>query len=154
MQPFPNLRLPAFECKLTQTDGVYRIYDEFRRKYVVLTPEEWVRQHVLHLLTGQLGYPRGLLQVERGHKYHQVKKRTDILFLSSSGAPLLLVECKAPHIPLTEAVCRQAGVYNASIGARFLAVSNGIDFYCWNFDPETANYQSINKLPDYSAAVI
>ena len=96
------LDLPPFEAKLTQSaTNQPLIWDGLRRKHVVLTPEEWVRQHVVHYLITHLGYPRGLLALERGLRYNQRQKRTDLLALDPAGQPLLLVECKAPAVPIT-----------------------------------------------------
>ena len=111
------LDLPPFEPKLTQSaTNQPLIWDGLRRKHVVLTPEEWVRQHVVHYLINHLGYPRGLLALERGLRYNQRQKRTDLLARDPAGQPLLLVECKAPTVPITQAVARQAGTGRCGVG--------------------------------------
>ena len=128
------------------------IYDPFRRKYIVLTPEEWVRQHVLHFLTTHLHYPKGLVKVEGGLRYNRLQKRSDILVFDNTGAPLLLVECKAAQVRLTEAVCNQLAAYNMAVGARIVAITNGLDCYTWRFDEPNRCYHSLSAIPEYGVS--
>ena len=95
---FPQLNLPAIEANIKIDADQEYIFDGIRKKYLVLTPEEWVRQHFIHLLINHLGYPAGLFQIERGHSYSGKAKRTDILVYNNMGSPHLLVECKAPNV--------------------------------------------------------
>ncbi len=148
------LDLPPFEAKLTQSaTNQPLIWDILRRKHVVLTPEEWVRQHVVHYLINDLGYPRGLLALERGLRYNQRQKRTDLLALSPEGQPLLLVECKAPSVTLDAAVARQAATYNQTIGAPLLLLTNGLVHYCWRVDFVSRTNQRLAEIPSFEAAV-
>ncbi|WP_207429990.1 type I restriction enzyme HsdR N-terminal domain-containing protein [Sabulibacter ruber] len=144
-----QLSLPAYSYKLKDSEGKTFILDQVRRKYVVLTPEEWVRQHIIHLLHAHLHYPLALMSVERGTKYNTLQKRTDLRVYSSQGAPLLLVECKAPHVPITEATVRQVVVYNQTICASYLMVSNGREHYCWQVQPGTNKMTPIAILPSF-----
>jgi type I site-specific restriction endonuclease len=144
-----QLSLPAYSYKLKDSGGKTFILDQVRRKYVLLTPEEWVRQHIIHFLHTHLQYPLALMSVERGTKYNTRQKRTDLRVYSTNGTPLLLVECKAAHIPITEAVVRQVAVYNQSIAAPYLMVTNGKDHYCWHVDPETNKITPIPVLPSF-----
>ncbi len=147
------LDLPPFEVKLRQAaPNQTHIWDGLRRKYVVLTPEEWVRQHVVHYLTDHLGYPRGLLTLERGLHYNQRRKRTDILACGPAGQPLLLVECKAPAVAIDAAVARQATTYNQTIGAPLLLLTNGLVHYCWQVDFEARTNQRLAEVPTYAEA--
>jgi hypothetical protein len=149
------LDLPPFEAKLTQSaTNQPLIWDGLRRKHVVLTPEEWVRQHVVHYLADHLGYPRGLLALERGLRYNQRHKRTDLLALGPDGKPLLLVECKAPSVPITAEVARQATTYNQTIGAPLLLLTNGLVHYCWRVNFETRTNKRLEEIPSYTAAVL
>jgi hypothetical protein len=149
------LDLPPFEAKLTQSaTNQPLIWDGLRRKHVVLTPEEWVRQHVVHYLADHLGYPRGLLALERGLRYNQRHKRTDLLALGPDGKPLLLVECKAPSVPITAEVARQATTYNLTIGAPLLLLTNGLVHYCWRVNFETRTNERLEEIPSYTAAVL
>jgi hypothetical protein len=146
------LNLPPFAYKLTKSGQNSLIWDGLRRKYVVLTPEEWVRQHVVHYLTDHLGYPRGLLALERGHAYNQRQKRTDLCAFGPDGRPLLLVECKASTIPITAAVAHQAATYNQTIGAPLLLLTNGLQHYCWRVDFARLRNDQLAEIPDYVAA--
>ena len=149
------LDLPPFEAKLTQSaTNQPLIWDGLRRRHVVLTPEEWVRQHVVHYLINHLGYPRGLLALERGLRYNQRRKRTDLLALDPAGRPLLLVECKAPSVPITQAVARQATTYNQTIGAPLMLLTNGLVHYCWRVDFEQRANERLADIPSFAEAIM
>ncbi len=141
--------MPAYSYKLKDSEGKTFILDQVRRKYVVLTPEEWVRQHIIHLLHAHLQYPLALMSVERGTKYNTLQKRTDLRVYSSAGKPLLLVECKAPHVPITQATVSQVAVYNQTIAAPYLMVSNGREHYCWQVEAITNKITPISVLPSF-----
>ena len=146
-----ELNLPPFEAKVTQSGENLLIWDVLRRRHVVLTPEEWVRQHVVHYLINHRGYPKGLLSLERGHQYNQRQKRTDLLALDATGQPLLLVECKRPTVPITPAVAHQIATYNLTIGAPLLLLSNGLEHYCWRVDAVNRTNERLGEVPAYSA---
>lgn len=125
------LNLPAFDYKLKKEAGRNYILDLIRRKYVVLTPEEWVRQHFVHFLIDEKNYPKSLFKVESGLKFNNLQKRSDILVHNRQGNPWMLIECKAPDIKLTQKAFNQVAVYNMSIGAEYLAITNGmVHFVC------------------------
>lgn len=145
------LNLPPFDYKLTQSGENLLIWDVLRRRHVVLTPEEWVRQHVVHYLIQHRGYPKGLLSLERGHTYNQRRKRTDLVALDLTGQPLLLVECKAPSVPITAAVAHQAATYNQTIGAPLLLLTNGLQHFCWQVDPVLRTNTQLGEVPEYGA---
>src|SRR5690606_27113443 len=92
-----DLNLPSFEYRIKKTEEKTFIFDEIRKKFVVLTPEEWVRQHFVHYMIGHLRYPRALINVETGLAYNQLRKRSDIVLYDRTGKPWMIVECKAPH---------------------------------------------------------
>ena len=144
-----ELNLPPFEHKLTQSGESLLIWDVLRRKHVVLTPEEWVRQHVVHYLVNYRGYPRGLLSVERGHQYNQRQKRTDLWALGPDGRPLLLVECKRPTVSITAATAHQAATYNQTIGAPLLLLTNGLQHFCWRVNFELRTNELLSEVPMY-----
>jgi hypothetical protein len=147
------LDLPPFDHKIRQNSAnIPEIWDELRRKYVVLTPEEWVRQHVAQYLMTHLGYPRGLLSLERGHRYNQRRKRTDLVALGPDGRPLLLVECKRPTVAITAAVAQQAATYNQTMRAPYLLLSNGLVHYCWHVDFERGVNERLADIPAYAMA--
>lgn len=123
---FPPLDLPPFEHRLREAEGKLWIFDNIRKKFLVLTPEEWVRQHIVNYLVNHLNYPKPLIKVEGGLSYNQLSKRSDIVVFDRDGKPWLLIECKAPTVKLSEAVIRQVVLYNATMGAKHIAVSNGL----------------------------
>jgi len=142
-----SLNLPSFAYKVKQVNGKPSIYDIIRRKFVSLTPEEWVRQHFIHLLISHYGYPKSLFAIETGLKYNKLAKRTDIVILSGDSLPFLLVECKAPFVPVNEAVFAQIGRYNFTLQPQFLAVTNGLKHYC--FKVENGQIHYLDDFPKY-----
>ncbi|SEJ37235.1 Type I restriction enzyme R protein N terminus (HSDR_N) [Cyclobacterium xiamenense] len=147
-----KLNLPAFDVRFREEEnGNVSIFDPLRRKYLVLTPEEWVRVHLVHYLTAYLDYPKSLISLERGLRYHVLQKRFDILVRDRTGAAFLLIECKAPGIPLTQKVVEQVSVYNQKIQAAFLGVSNGNTHICMQRDAGTGKYRQIQHFPDFSS---
>jgi hypothetical protein len=126
-----SLNLPEFAYKVKQVNGKPHIFDIIRRKFVSLTPEEWVRQHFIHLLITQYGYPKSLFAVETGMQYNTLAKRTDIMILSGDSLPFLLVECKAPFISVNDATFAQISRYNFTLQPQYLAVTNGLSHYCF-----------------------
>ena len=125
------LNLPSQEFKIKKSDGKVWIFDGVRKKFVVLTPEEWVRQHFIHYLIEQQYYPKALFRIEGSLHYNQMQKRSDILIYDRKGKPWMLVECKSPSIKLTQKAFNQVAIYNMTIGAKYLAVTNGMVHYCY-----------------------
>lgn len=146
-----RLNLPAFEYKVQYSDSGHSIFDVIRKKYVRLTPEEWVRQHFLHYLTDHLAYPRALVRLEQGVKYNRLQHRTDILVYNRSAKPLLLVECKAPHVPLNHDTWGQIARYNAQINAQLLVMTNGLQHFCWKLDYDQGNHTLLPAVPPFDA---
>jgi hypothetical protein len=147
-KPVP-LNLPSYPFKLKEEAGNYFIFDEIRKKFLLLTPEEWVRQHVVQYLITEKNYPRSLIKLEGGLKLNSLQKRTDILFYNSGGEKILLVECKAPHITITQETFDQIARYNFIHRVKWLMVSNGLQhFYC-EIDLKKGSYHFVNELPGY-----
>ena len=121
-----QLTLPPFEYQVKKSAGKLWIFDIIRRRYLVLTPEEWVRQHVVHFLIDHRGYPPSLVAVEREISVCGLRQRFDVVCFDRSAAPDLVVECKAPSVELTSAVFDQAFRYNLALRARYVAVTNGV----------------------------
>lgn len=144
-----ELNLPRFQFKVKETEKGREIWDEFRKKYVVLTPEEWVRQHFLKFLSDYLKYPKPLLKTEFEIKYNRLKKRPDIVAYDNSGSPLMVVECKAPGVKISNDTFQQAAVYNQTLKAKYLVITNGLDHYCSEQNIETGTFQLIEKIPVY-----
>jgi len=125
------------------------LYDPLRRKYVALTPEEWVRQHFVNYLTGYLGYPPGLIRIEASFRLHSMLRRADILIHDRAGEPVMIVECKAPQVKISQEVFDQVINYNFSYGVRYLVVSNGIEHFAGKIDRETRTFALLDHIPDY-----
>jgi len=145
-----KLNLPGFDVT-TRLDksGRTEILDLVRRRYVRLTGEEWVRQHFLNLMTGYLGYPSSLIIVEASVKYNQLTKRFDILACKTNGKPALVVECKSPDVEISQVVFDQVAMYNMTIEAEYLAVTNGLVHYACKIDHQNRTYAFLKDLPRF-----
>ncbi|HVS92510.1 MAG TPA: type I restriction enzyme HsdR N-terminal domain-containing protein [Mucilaginibacter sp.] len=143
------LKLPPYPFKITDHDGKLTLFDEIRKKHIVLTPEEWVRQHFVQFLINQKGYPRSLIRLEGGLKLHGMQRRTDIVVFNSAGERILIVECKSPDVGITQKVFDQVARYNMVHKVSILAVSNGLDHYYCTIDFAGGKYQFIEDLPAY-----
>ena len=144
------LNLPAYEYRIEQRGGKLVIFDPIRKKFIVLTPEEWVRQHFVNFLTQHLGYPASRVRVESGTAYNKRAKRTDILIYDDELKPLVLVECKAASVAINQATFNQISVYNKTLQARFLICSNGMVHYACEYDPNTESVAFLERIPAYS----
>lgn len=142
-----TLNLPVFETKITKLDGKKRIFDIIRKKYVVLTPEEWVRQHFLNYLITILKYPKSLIRIESGLQMRALSKRTDILIYDRKGKPWMIVECKAPDIRLDRKSFNQALIYNMTLGAQYITVTNGMLHFCFIPGKEETQPSFLPSLP-------
>ncbi len=145
------LNLPAYPVRLRQTGGQEEIFDSVRRKYVVLTPEEWVRQHFVHYLTTTKAVPISLVAVEKSLVLNTMKKRADILVYGTKGLPLLMVECKAPAVKITQKTFDQVARYNITLRVPVLVVTNGMEHFCSLIDFENSGYAFLEEIPDFSA---
>ena len=146
-----KLNLPEYPIQI-QAKGQHRyVFDEFRKKYVVLTPEEFVRQHFLHYLVNELSYPKSLIKVESGLKYNQMSKRSDIIVFDRQARPLLLVECKSTKVPLDGKVFDQLSVYNQSVKAKYLVITNGLKHFCCRLDYQSQSYSFIPEIPSFGS---
>jgi hypothetical protein len=142
-----KLNLPACELRLRQNGQKVEVFDIIRKKYVLLTEEEWVRQNFVHYLIGGLGYPKALISLENGLKYNQMSKRSDIVVYARDGSCFMVIECKSPIVKIDQDVFHQAACYNAVLKATFLVTTNGLTHYCCRIDSleKTAVFQS--ELP-------
>lgn len=143
------LNLPPYEYKLKKADGKLFIFDVIRKKYIYLSPEEWVRQHFVNYLVSEMRYPRSLITVEDGLQYNQRRKRTDIVVFDRDGRPWMVVECKAPVVELSEKSVFQASVYNSTLKAPFIAITNGLLHVFARIDWETRETTWLDQLPQY-----
>ena len=145
------LNLPAYEIKIVHSKDRPTIFDFLRHRYVALTPEEWVRQHFTHYLVEHKHYPAALLANEVSLDIGGSLRRCDsILYHRDGGRPRLIIEYKAPHIPVTQQIFNQISSYNSVLRAEYLIVTNGIDHYCCRMDYEHRSFKYIPKIPDYS----
>ena len=151
MNQFSTLNLPPYAPRLRkEADGSMQIYDDLRRRWLNITPEEWVRQHFCHYLTDTLGYPPALLGNEISLQVGGVTRRCDtVLYHSGTTRPRMIVEYKAPHIRITESVFTQIQSYNSVLRADYLVVSNGINHYCCRMDYDTQTVTYLTQLPEY-----
>ncbi len=144
-----EINLPSYEIKLRQTGGNQQIFDILRRKYVALTPEEWVRQHFVHFLIEHKGYPKGLLANEVELRLGEKKLRCDTVLYNRVLQPQMIIEYKAPTITLTQRVFDQISAYNFLLHVDFLVVSNGLRHYCCRMNYENHTYEFLRDIPNY-----
>jgi hypothetical protein len=143
------LNLPAYPFKISQKEGIYFIFDEIRKKHLVLTPEEWVRQHFIKYLIREKQFSASLMQIEGGLNLNQTKKRSDVLVYNQNGEKLMVIECKAPSVPITQATFDQAARYNSVYKAKWLTITNGINHYYAKIDHENNTFSFVEELPAY-----
>ena len=144
-----RLNLPPYEIKITEKDGKRMIFDFLRRKYVALTPEEWVRQHFIHYLIEHKGYPKGLLGNEIELQIGDKRLRCDSILYNKETKPQMIIEYKAPTVPLQQKVFDQISAYNLLLRVDYLIISNGMEHYCCKMDYEHQKYLFIQDIPDY-----
>jgi diaminopimelate epimerase len=142
-----NLNFPSYNFRFKNSENKTMIFDEIRKKFIVLTPEEWVRQHVVKFLLEEKKYPKSLISVEKVLKINDLTKRYDIVVFNSDGSINILVECKAPQIKISQTSFDQIARYNLSLNASFLMVSNGINHYFCQIENEA--YVFLESLPNY-----
>ncbi len=144
-----RLNLPTYDIKLSGSKEHPLIWDILRKKYVALTPEEWVRQHFIHFLIEQKNYPAALLANEIQLKVGDKVLRADSILYTRQLKPQMIIEYKAPHIPITQKVFDQISIYNMLLHVDYLMVSNGIDHYICKMDHDGKKYLFLEDIPDY-----
>lgn len=145
-----KLNLPHYRFKIRSTQsGKDEIFDEFRKKYVVLTPEEWVRQNFIRFLKEEKKYPSALIAIEKGIKVNNMKKRFDAVVHNRDGQPIMLIEFKSPDIKITQKVMEQISRYNLNLNVNYLLISNGLSHYCCHIDKETGDIIFLKDIPDF-----
>lgn len=144
--PVP-LNLPPVQLKCQSG----QVWDILRRRYVKQTPEEWVRQHLIHYLINHLNYPLGLMQSEYTLKYNNMAKRCDIILFSKQTKPILIVECKAPSVPITADTFYQISRYHQATKAPVLILSNGLNHVIALVNHENGNISYLEEIPEYTA---
>lgn len=144
-----TLNLPQTDLRLEKRGDTMYVFDILRRRYIKVTPEEWVRQHFVHFLLEHKGYPTGLMSNEVSLSLNGTTKRCDTVLYDQHASPRMIVEYKAPHIQLSQKVFDQISRYNVVLRVPYLIVSNGIAHYCCHVDYEHGNYQFLRDIPRY-----
>ena len=149
-----ELNLPPYEIRINEHKGRRQIFDCLRRKFVALTPEEWVRQHFTHFLMEHKGYPQTLLANEVELRLGDKKLRCDTLLYTPSMQPRMIIEYKAPTITLQQKTFDQIAVYNLLLKVDYLIISNGLQHFCCHMDYERGSYEFLKEIPDYDELTI
>lgn len=145
-----KLNLPPFAINVKKTEGKLSAFDRLRRKFVALTPEEWVRQHFINFLIEHKGYPESLIANEIQIDLNSQKRRCDSVVYNSELTPLVIVEYKAPEVNITQDVFDQIARYNIVLRVQYLIVSNGLNHYCCKIDYEKQTFEYLKDIPHYS----
>lgn len=149
---FPKLYFPEYDFKIQSAvspEQSLKIFDIIRKKYVSLSPEEWVRQHLLHFMVKERKFPQSLLSVEKKVLVNRLLRRTDVVVYSPELKPLLIAECKAPGVVLTQTAFDQAARYNMTLGVIYFLITNGLETICCTIDHENQSYIFLKEIPFY-----
>lgn len=144
-----QLNLPEFDFRIREQQGHQEIFDAVRRKFVALTPEEWVRQHFIQYLIRMKNVSAAMIAVEKSLTLNKLTKRTDILIYGTNARPVMIVECKALSVKIDQKVFEQIGRYNLALQVDYLVVTNGLDHYCAKIDLKKRNFTFLEEIPDY-----
>ena len=145
-----RLNLPEYSFKIRNREGRNFIFDPFRKKEYLLTPEEWVRQNFLQYMVVEKGFPASLISVEMGFRLNKLIKRGDIVAFGKDGQPLLLVECKASTVNVSQSTFDQIARYNMSLKLEYLIVTNGLKHYCCKMDFQNKTYSFLESIPSFN----
>ena len=144
-----ELNLPKYDFKIIKKNNKNYIFDEIRKKYISLTPEEWVRQNFIKYLISEKKYPKGLISVEMSFQLNRLQKRSDIVVYNRKGKPKMIVECKSPSVNINQKVIEQIITYNISLKVDYLTITNGLKHYCYKIDYDKPDNNSfIQDLPE------
>lgn len=149
-----KLNLPEFSFRTRNVEGRNEIFDNIRKKYVVLTPEEWVRQNFVQYLICFKNVPATLVIIEKGLKLYKLHKRSDIVVFNRNANPLMVVECKAPDVKITQNAFDQVARYNIVLKVKFLVVTNGFEHYCCRIDHKKKKYHFLDDIPDFENMIL
>lgn len=145
-----ELNLPSFDIRLQHDDEGVKIFDRLRKKFIILTPEEWVRQHFVNYLINHKGFPESLMANEIGITLNGTRRRCDTVVFDKHGSPMVIVEYKASSIVISQSTFDQIVRYNMVLHARYLIVSNGMNHYCCRIDYDNMSYDFLKEVPDYA----
>uniref|UniRef100_UPI00404991C1 type I restriction enzyme HsdR N-terminal domain-containing protein n=1 Tax=Flavobacterium sp. TaxID=239 RepID=UPI00404991C1 len=145
-----QLNFPTYSFRFKNSENKVSIFDKIRKKFILLTPEEWVRQHVVEFLLEEKKYPKSLINVEKIVQVNGMNKRYDIVVFNSNGSIFLLIECKAPEIKIDQKTFDQIARYNLVLNAQYLMVTNGLNHYFCEMDFENEKYTFLKEIPEFS----
>ncbi|MEO0038364.1 MAG: hypothetical protein RIQ59_1575 [Bacteroidota bacterium] len=144
-----KLQFPSYSFRFKNSENKIAIFDEIRKKFILLTPEEWVRQHVVQYLLQDKNYPKSYINIEKLIKVNELNKRYDIVVYQPNGELFLLIECKAPEVKISQQTFDQIARYNLVLNAKYLMVSNGLNHYFCKIDFENEKYVFLEELPNF-----
>jgi hypothetical protein len=144
-----ELVFPPFDYKIINENGKVAIFDIIRKKHVILTPEEWVRQHLVHYFINELNYPKSLISVEDSLKVNKMQKRSDLIMYNREGQLFMLVECKSAKIKLNQSSMIQLSNYNQKYHSEYLALTNGLQVYVCKMDYENKKAEYLDQFPSF-----
>lgn len=146
-----QLHFPKYSFRFKNSENKVAIFDEIRKKFIIITPEEWVRQHVVQFLLQDKKYPKSHINVEKLLKINDLNKRYDVVVYNPDGSIFILVECKAPEIKISQHTFDQIARYNMTLNADYLMVTNGLNHYFCKMDYEKEKYDFLPELPEYQS---
>jgi hypothetical protein len=144
-----KLNFPVYSFRFKNSENKVAIFDDIRKKFILLTPEEWVRQHTIQFLLHENQYPKSYINVEKVIKINNLSKRYDVVVFQPNGEIYLLVECKAPEVSISQQTFDQIARYNLVLNAKYLMVTNGLNHYFCQMDFENEKYVFLKELPEY-----
>ncbi|WP_166965121.1 type I restriction enzyme HsdR N-terminal domain-containing protein [Yeosuana marina] len=144
-----QLNFPKFSFRFKNSENKISIFDVIRKRFVILQPEEWVRQHCVHYLIENKGYPKSLINIEKELIVNTLRKRYDIVVFNPDGSIHLIVECKSPAITINQNTFDQIAQYNLVLNANYLMITNGLNHYYCQMDFKAEKYQFLKDIPDY-----
>jgi len=144
-----KLNFPAYQFRFKSSENKVSIFDRIRKKFIILTPEEWVRQHTIQYLIEEKKYPESLINVEKLIKFNDLKKRYDIIIFNPDGSIYLIIECKSHTVKITQEVFDQIARYNLALNSEYLMITNGMHHYYCQMDYTEKQYTFLKEIPDY-----
>lgn len=144
-----QLNLPAYNFRIIKKNEKPFIFDDLRKKFVALTPEEWVRQHFIRFLINVKHYPASLIAIEKQLVINGLKKRCDAVVYSRNAEPLMIIEFKATTVSIAQQTFDQAAVYNSKLKVDYFIISNGLKHYCCRLDKNVLQYNFLDDIPDF-----
>lgn len=144
-----KLNFPQYDFRIQKLNNNFQIFDKIRKKFVALTPEEWVRQNMIEYLIHEKKYKTGLLSIEMPLVLNTMQRRCDIVVFNNEAKPLMIVELKAPGVKITQKVFDQISRYNMNMKVNYLLVSNGLQHYCCKMDYKNEKYFFLKEIPEY-----